>query len=143
RVSLNASLSSLREVLARMPAVEAEMLSLERQRSASQRMLDDMAARLNTARLSERLEFSQQGDQIEILEPAEVPQYASGPSRRKMMMMVVILAGGAGLATVFVFDMFDRTIRGSFDLARSLEGSALVVVPNWPDEPARGLRRVF
>lgn len=143
REALNANLSAQREALGRMPEVEAEMLSLERQRTATQRNLDDMATRLNTARLSERLEFSEQGDQIEILEAAEVPQYASGPSRRKTMMMVIVLAGGAGLATVLAFDMFDRTIRGSFDLTGSLEGSALVIVPDWPDQPARGLRGVF
>jgi polysaccharide chain length determinant protein (PEP-CTERM system associated) len=143
REKLNASLVSLRETVSRMPEVEAEMAGLERQKNATQRNLDDMAAKLNTARLSERLEFDQQGDQIEVLEPAEVPQHASGPGRRKMMLMVVLLAGGAGLATVLAADMMDRTIRGSFDLAPALEGRTLVVVPNWSDEAATGPRKAL
>ncbi len=143
RNALNDGLTSLRNLLARMPEVEAEMLSLERQRSSTQRTLDDMAARLNTARVSERLEVDQQGDQIEVLEAAEVPRYASSPGRRKMMMMLILFAGGAGLATVFAADMFDRTIRGSFDLANSLEGASLVAVPEWSDERPRGLRKTL
>ena len=143
RERLKASLASLREIVARMPEVEAEMTSLQRQKDATQSILDEMAAKLNTARLGERLEFDQQADQIEVLEPAEVPEDASGPNRRKMLLVVLVLAGAAGLAALFLSDTMDKTIRGTFDVSRALEGRPLVVVPFWAGEPSSSARKTI
>jgi polysaccharide chain length determinant protein (PEP-CTERM system associated) len=143
RERLSAELSSLREVVTRMPEVEAEMLNLERQKEATQSNLDDMSAKLNTARIGERLEFEQQADQIEVLEPAEVPEYASGPGRKKMMLIVLVLAAGAGLAALVASDTMDKTIRGTFDISRALEGRPLVVVPYWTNYAPGGARKML
>ena len=142
RERLSTELASFREVVTRMPEVEAEMLNLERQKEATQRNLDDMSAKLNTARIGERLEFEQQADQIEVLEPAEVPEYASGPGRRKMMLIVLVIAAGAGLAALVASDTMDKTIRGTFDISRALEGRPLVVVPYWTNK-SPGARKVL
>jgi uncharacterized protein involved in exopolysaccharide biosynthesis len=147
RERLSTELADLRAVFTRMPEVEAEMVNLERQKDATQRNLDDMTAKLNTARVGERLEFDQQADQIEVLEPAEVPEYASGPGRKKLMLIVLLAAAGAGLAAVVASDMMDKTIRGSFDISRALDGRPLVVVPYWSNEtaggPSRALKGMF
>ncbi len=143
RERLKASLASLREIVARMPEVEAEMTSLQRQKDATQSILDDMAAKLNTARLGERLEFDQQADQIEVLEPADVPEAASGPSRMKILLVVLVLAGATGLAALFLSDTMDKTIRGTFDVSRTLEGRPLVVVPFWASESSSLARKTI
>lgn len=51
-----------------------------------------------------------------------------------MMLGVLALAGLAGLACVYVSDLFDRTIRRTSDLADALQGQVLVVIPQWSSE---------
>ena len=140
RGRLNASLASLREIVALMPSVEAEMTGLQRQKEATQRSLDDMADKLNMARIGERLEVDQQADQIQVLQPAEAPEHPTGPSRTKILILILGMAGAAGLATLYVSDTMDKTIRGTFDVSRALEGRPLVVLPYWSSGYFRGGR---
>lgn len=138
RTQLSDAMAALQAVIASMPEVEAEMVNLDRQRAATQRNLDDMATKLNTARISERLEFEQQADQIAVLESPEVPKYASSTGRKKIFLVILLLAGGAGAAAVLAMDMMDKTIRGTFDISGALDGRTLVVIPSWSADRPRG-----
>ncbi|KAA0970577.1 hypothetical protein FPY71_08745 [Aureimonas fodinaquatilis] len=119
----------LRDNIARSPEVGAQMAALDRDRASAQRSLEEMRAKLDTARVGLRLEEDQNADQIQVVEAPEVPRYASEPSRSKLFLVLLGLAGVVGAACLYASDFLDRTIRGTFDLTRSLEGQSVVVIP--------------
>ncbi|WP_156122344.1 GumC family protein [Aureimonas altamirensis] len=132
----------LKATIARAPEVESQMAALERDRTAAQRSLEDMRAKLDTARVGLRLEEDQNVDQIQVVEAPEVPRYPSAPSRTKMMLLVLAAAGVAGAACLYLSDMMDKSIRGAFDLRRSLEGQSLVVIPDLHPRGEGLMRRI-
>ncbi|MCA0274484.1 MAG: hypothetical protein LCH86_00585 [Proteobacteria bacterium] len=145
RDQLRERVAWLRETIARAPEVEAELATRLREKESIQRSLDDMKAKLETARLGQRLEQDQYSAQIRVLEQPETPRYSTGAGRTTLMFGVLALAGLAGLACVYVSDLFDRTIRRTSDLASALQGQVLVVIPQWSssDSFSGRVRRFF
>ena len=139
---LTSRIDWLKATIARAPEVESQMAALERDRTAAQRSLEDMRSKLDTARVGLRLEEDQNVDQMQVVEAPEVPRYPSAPSRTKMMLLVLAAAGAAGAACLYLSDKMDKSIRGAFDLRRSLEGQSLVVIPDMHPRGGGLMRRI-
>jgi uncharacterized protein involved in exopolysaccharide biosynthesis len=131
---LRATIAKAPEVLAQITAQEAEKVSL-------QRTLDDMQAKLDAARLGERLEVGDGAFQIEVIEEPEVPVRPGGPRRAFLALGVCLAAAAAAAAGIYLAHLLDRTIRGTFDLADTLAGETLVVVPQW--SPKKHVAKAF
>nr|WP_314262188.1 hypothetical protein [uncultured Devosia sp.] len=131
RAQINERLVSLRDTMAQMPAVEANLLSLERRHTAAEENLADMQSRLDTALVGERLETAQMDSQITIVDAPDVPAYPTGSGRSRALMITGALALGLGLACAILWDFFDRTIKSRRELSAILAGGDLVVIPAW------------
>jgi polysaccharide chain length determinant protein (PEP-CTERM system associated) len=129
RESTLRSITELEGIIASAPDVAAELNTLEREKEAAQRNLDQMMERLATARLSERLEEANGAERLRLIEAPQVPQLAVGPDRPKLLVLVLGIAGAVGLASVYVADMFDKTIRGATDLRSAVEARLVVSIP--------------
>lgn len=139
REEINARLDWLRDTMAQMPTVEANLLALERRHTAAEDSLADMQNRLDTALVGERLETSQIDSQITIIDAPDIPTYATGTGRTRTMTIVAALALGLGLGCAILWDFFDRTIKSKRELLSIMEGGDLVVIPSW--QPSK--RKLF
>jgi uncharacterized protein involved in exopolysaccharide biosynthesis len=64
-----------------------------------------------------------------VLEQAIMPQKPIKPDRPKLLALAFVAAVMAGFAGVFAVEKFDRTIRGSRDLLKIIDGNLLVAIP--------------
>ncbi|WP_157069823.1 GumC family protein [Aureimonas frigidaquae] len=142
RDEISSRIEWLRSTLARAPEVESQMSALERDRDGAQRSLEDMRAKLDAARIGLRLEEDNNSNQIQVVEAPEAPLYPSAPSRTKLMLLVLGLAAGVGAACLWLSDVLDRSIRGTFDLRRALEGQSVVVIPDLQPRGGKLMRRL-
>lgn len=134
REQINERLGWLRQTIAAMPGVEADLLALQRRHTAADDNLADMQGRLDTALVGERLETAQKDSQISVIDQPEVPTYPTGSGRTRGFIVVGVLAVGFGLACLILLDVRDRTIKSKRDLRPILEGAALVIIPDWKPE---------
>ena len=140
RAVIEERLDWLRATIAKMPAVEASLLALQRRHTAVEANLTDMQARLDTALVGERLENAQMDAQISVIDKPEVPTYAGGAGRTRALMIVGALGIGFGLACLVLLDLLDRSIKSKRNLYPFLEGGTLALIPDWTPEKARGAK---
>lgn len=138
RGEINERLEWLRGTIAKMPAVEGDMLALQRRHTGADANLADMQSRLDTALVGERLESAQQDSQISIIDRPDIPPYPTGNARTRGFAVTAALAAAAGLVCIVLLGFFDRTIKSKRDFTRTLEGAALVVIPDWKPDSRRG-----
>jgi protein tyrosine kinase modulator len=111
------------------PAVLDALDALITQRKSIQDNLDEAAKKFSAARLGENLERDQFSERLEVLEQAIMPQKPIKPDRPKLLALAFVAAVMAGFAGVFAVETFDRTIRGSRDLLKVVDGNLLVAIP--------------
>ena len=141
RGELAGRIEELRATIAKAPEVLAQITAQEAEKVSLQRTLDDMQAKLDAARLGERLEVGDGAFQIEVIEDPDVPVRPGGPRRAFVALGVCLAAAAAAAAGIYVAHLLDRTIRGTFDLADTLAGETLVVVPQW--SPKKHVAKAF
>ncbi|CDZ30671.1 hypothetical protein [Neorhizobium galegae] len=141
RNSLVDRIARLRELISHAPEVGAQIEANEAEKVSLQRNMDEMQSKLDAARLGERLEEGDAAQQIEVIEEPEVAKAASGPRRLHLAAAVCAAAAMAAAAGIYAGHLFDRTVRGTFDLSHALAGETLVVIPHW--KPKRRIAKAF
>ncbi|WP_117190454.1 GumC family protein [Rhizobium terrae] len=141
RNELMQRINQLRTAISLAPEVGTQIAAHEAEKASLQRSMDEMQAKLDTARLGERLEVGDAALQIEVVEEPEVPKGPAGPRRAYLAVAVCLAAAGIGAASIYATHLLDRTIRGTFDLADLLAGETLAVIPHWT--PTRHMAKAF
>jgi polysaccharide chain length determinant protein (PEP-CTERM system associated) len=118
------------------PAVEEQYKQLARDYDNTQKVYQDLLANRSKTDIALRMEQQQQGEQMHLINPANLPDLPSFPNR-------LFFAGGglgAGLVLGFVLAMFlelgDTSIRNQADAEAALDLPMLVAVP-WVGEDVR------
>ncbi len=85
------------------------------------------------------LELAQQRNNMNIIQPAQIPRSPEGPRAALAILMALMLslAGGVGLA--FVLEKFDTSIKNVGDVNRFAQLPTLGVIPSIASTPARRL----
>jgi hypothetical protein len=99
------------------------------QKVSIQKNLETAGQKLSAGRLGETLERDQFAERLQVLEQAVMPQKPIKPNRIKILGLAFAAAAMAGLAGVFAVELFDRTIRGSRDLASVADAHLIVSIP--------------
>jgi polysaccharide chain length determinant protein (PEP-CTERM system associated) len=121
------------------PAVEEQYKQLARDYDNTQKVYQDLLANKSKSDIALKMEQQQQGEQMQLLNPANLPDVPSFPNR-------LFFAGGGlgaglilGLGLAFWLEFSDKSIRTQADAETALELPMLVAVP-WVVEtaPANG-----
>jgi len=88
--------------------------------TVNQRIYDMLLQRLETAKITQRLEASKQGTRYTILDPARLPLQ---PRKPKMILIIIglFLGGGAGVGLVFGREFLDQSFLDIEDAKLTLE----------------------
>ncbi|MBD2750176.1 hypothetical protein IC232_26270 [Microvirga sp. BT688] len=121
REEISRTINTLERGITQAPEVEAVLRTLQGQREAVRRSLDELTARLAAAELMERLEKDERAKPIRLIEPPVVPDFPVKPNLMKYMILVLGVAGASGLGTLLAIDLLDRTIRNSAEI-RAIAG---------------------
>jgi uncharacterized protein involved in exopolysaccharide biosynthesis len=126
------------------PAVEEEYKELARDYDNAQKVYQDDLAKQSTSKMATQAQQQQQGEQMALLNPANLPDSPSFPNR-------LLFAGGGlgaglvlGLGLTFWLELRDKSIRTEADAEAALELPLLVSVP-WVVEtnPANGNGKAY
>jgi uncharacterized protein involved in exopolysaccharide biosynthesis len=115
--------------VAASPAVEGEYKELARDYDNAQKVYQDDLAKQSTSKMASQAEQQQQGEQMALLNPANLPDAPSFPNR-------LLFAGGGlgaglvlGIGLTLWLEFRDRCIRTEADAEAAMDLPVLVAVP--------------
>lgn len=78
----------------------------------TQKLYNELLSRLETAKITQRLEASKEGTRYTILDPARVPLKPSKPNKVMLLFLGIFLGASAGVGMVFIAELFDHSFLG-------------------------------
>jgi len=126
---LQEQIKAMQGRVALSPAIEEEYKQLTRDYDTAQKFYEDQLAKKKQAEMQVAAEREQQGEQMSVLNPADLPDSPSFPNR-------ILFAGGGlagglmlGLGLAIWLEMRDTSLRSENDIVAALELPVLSQVP--------------
>ena len=142
RVGVVKSIEALNKIIAQVPEVQSQLSNLERHHDVLQKQLDDLAGKLNEARLGEKMEKDQQGERFEVIEQPIVPTDPIKPQRPMILLGGIGVAGGAAFGLALLLELFNRTVHSATDILRVLGQPPLATIPYFTTAAERRRNRI-
>ena len=92
-----------------------------RDEGVTQKLYNELLARLETAKITQRLEASKEGTRYTILDPARMPLKPAKPNKLIVLFVGLFLGASAGLGLVFLAELFDHSFLGIDEAKAFLE----------------------
>ncbi len=126
---LQAQINIYQSRTAMSPAIEEQWRELTRDYDSAQGFYRDLLAKKSSADVANNMENEQQGEQMVILTPAQLPDHPSFPMR--LMLAGGGLGGGLGLGVLLAvwLEFTDRSVRTEKDVAICTDLPVLMTVP--------------
>lgn len=102
-----------------VPLQEQQLAKLQRDYSVNESIYQRLLQRLETAKISQTLEESDNGTNFKILEPARLPLEPVKPNKPLMIIGGLIVGIGLGAVLIYLIEMSNTSIR-TMDEARNL-----------------------
>ncbi len=115
------------------PTVEQQYKDITRNYQTALAFYNSLLAKENESEMSTNLEKRQEGEQFQVLDPADLPQKPSFPDKLRFAAggLAVGLLLGAGMA--LLFEMKDKALRDDRDVEFFLGVPTLALVPSMDD----------
>jgi hypothetical protein len=132
--ALKKKIAAMEQLVSQTPSatvaeVNSGLFELQRQALATEKSLEETNAKLDEARLGEKLERDQQSERLQVIEQPVQPQKPIKPNRVKLLSLSFALAMAAGAGAVFAAETLDKSIRNSRELLRVANGRLIVSIP--------------
>ena len=136
-VALKKRIVAMEKAITQLPPAPAaaqstqkdDIETLQRQRQALEKRLDEANGKLAIARLSESLERDQQSERLQVIEQPALPQKPLKSGRLKVVGIVFALAAMVGVGAIFAVQAFDRSIGGSHELLGVVDSRLIIPIP--------------
>jgi len=89
--------------------------------TVNQKIYDTLLERLETAKITQRLEASKEGTRYTILDPARLPLKPKSPNKQLLLLMGLLVGFCGGIALIMVKELFDKSFLGIDDAREFLE----------------------
>ncbi len=126
---LNSAVSDFRRQAEASPTGEIEMTRLESEVETNRKLLQSFQSQLVASDVSQAVEITKLGMQIEILDPASLPLAPSRPNRVKIIILSFILGPVIGLGVAFMTEAMDPTLRTLEDFSKVIPEPVLGTTP--------------
>jgi polysaccharide chain length determinant protein (PEP-CTERM system associated) len=124
----------------KIPEVEQELQSLERDYSLISRYYSELLSRKLEAETAGAVERKWQEEQFKVLDPAQVPQKPVSPKPMVFLLLGILVGLGAGVGAAFLAEIADPTVKNLRELEALLPYPVLLTLPRLK-EPRRRFRR--
>lgn len=92
-----------------------ELSALDRDARVNEQIYAMLLQKLETARISQKLEDAERGKKFRIIEPARLPLRPVKPSKKKIAFLGLVLGSMTGFGLIFLFDYIDHSFRSIED----------------------------
>src|SRR5487761_327581 len=133
QAQVRSQINSYEAKLKLTPAVEQQYKDITRNYQTALDFYNSLLAKENESEMSMNLERRQEGEQFQVLDPADLPQKPSYPDKVRFAAggLAVGLLLGAGIA--LLIEMKDKALRGDRDVEFFLGVPTLALVPSMND----------
>jgi len=128
------------------PVREQQLAEVLRNYDLSQKNYADLESKRNQSALAARLEQDQQGQQLRIVDPANLPAKPFSPDRAKMGLMGAMIGLVLGMAIASALELEDTSFHSEREVSRHLTLPFVLGVPllsSPTEDRRRSRRRVF
>lgn len=126
---INESIKVLQGRVALSPAIEEQYKQLTRDNETLQKVYDDDLAKKQASEKQTAMELEQQGEQMRVLNPADLPSNPSFPNRFLFAGGGLAAGLGIGLGLAFWLEFRDKSVRTEQDVIAILDLPVLSQVP--------------
>lgn len=104
------------EIADSFPRQQEELTRLTRGKAINERIYAMLLERMETAKITERLDASENRTKFRIIEPARLPLMAKKPNKVKYNLLGIILGGMVGFGFVYLLEFTDSSFKSEDDL---------------------------
>ncbi|MFH1594101.1 MAG: GNVR domain-containing protein [Candidatus Omnitrophota bacterium] len=97
--------------------------------SVNSKLYDQLLQRLETAKITQRLEASQEGTKYIILDPARLPLLPIKPNKPMVLLAGMFIGACVGIGFVFLMEILDHSFLGTEDAEAYLKKPILATIP--------------
>lgn len=101
--------SSSNEKLYKLLLLEKANQVTSKDQTVNQKIYNTLLERLETAKITQRLEASKEGTRYTILDPARLPITPKSPNKPLTLLMGIFIGAAAGMGLIFLIEMFDHS----------------------------------
>ncbi len=131
--------------LLQIPEIEREYRDLTRDYDNALVRYREVKAKQMQAEVAVELERDRKAERFALGEPANLPEKPIKPDRPRILLVGLVASLGAGLGLAWLRDLFDRSVKGPWELARIASVPILTPIPyiETQDERRRNRRRAW
>ena len=111
------------------PQDEITLSALVADVERARELLDQFRSQLVASDVSEAMETTKLGLQVEVLDPAQLPLYPTEPDRKRILMAALFLGPVIGVGFTVLGEMMDSTLRSLDDFKRLFPEPVLGTIP--------------
>lgn len=104
-----------------VPQQEEELARLTRDKGVNENIYSMLLNRLETAKISHRLEQAERGTRFKIIDPARLPLYPVRPNKKMIAFLGFVIGSILGFGCVFLGEYTDHSFRNLEDAESILE----------------------
>lgn len=134
-------LTNLQNALARSDGVAIELATLNREHANIEARYTAAINNLNSARMSERIETTAQGQRISVIESGNIPRTPSGPNRPRIAIIGAAVGMMLAVGYFMLLEMLNRTVRRPAELTNRFNIIPMAIIPYMESSRDRMLRR--
>jgi polysaccharide chain length determinant protein (PEP-CTERM system associated) len=138
---LSIAIEAKKKELNFIPESRKTLTALQRERNSRQALYNELLKRQGQSWVSKKMEIEDKTATFRIVDPAVLPQTHATPNMKRMILIGIFFGLFCGLATVFLAEQFDTSIKDK-DTAMTLGIPLLGVIPKvFIEKEARKLKR--
>jgi len=121
-------------IFGRVPKEQEEWTKIQRDRNVYQQIYDQLLQKLENARVSKEIEFTDKSDVFKIVDPARLPLFPSKPNRIKIILLGIFFGIASGIGIAFGLENFDHSYKDEGSIEASLKMPVLAMIPMMTSE---------
>ncbi len=117
-----------------LPAEQDELATLEKDRDNNQNIYDELAQKLESAKVSKNLQMSDYSSLLRVVDPAVLPVLPEKPDRVKLIIMGLFAGLISGIGAAIGMDYLTASYRDEEALEKELRIPVLISIPSMTTE---------
>ena len=108
-----------------LPRQQEQLARLSRDRAINEKIYAMFLERLETAKITERLDNSENKTKFKVIEPARLPLVPVKPNKLKISILGLFLGAAVGLGLAYMFEYMDSSFKSAEQLKSFFDGPVL------------------
>lgn len=129
RTSVEREVANVRNAIQASPASDTEYATLMQERNAARQRFDELTIKKSQSELATDLENRRQGETLELLDSASLPQTPTAPNRWMIIGMGMVIGLGLGISITGAREMKDTALKNLKDVRAYTQLTVLASVP--------------